>query len=146
MHQTLLKPVVACEVSLPILATILTEDILPREVVINEHGVYLHTWILTVYDDGRGCYFCIYLCRKNGIWASVSKASGKTWGYAGPLWDGDFVHPTLDAALLDAWKDFDRIEERFHEKPVFYEKARKAFENFMKLPYEDKILQFKIRD
>ena len=122
------------------------DEILPREVVVNENGVYLHTWMLNVYDDGKGCYFCIYLCRKNGVWASVSKASGRTWGYAGPLWDGDFVHPTLDAALLDAWKDFTRIEARFHEKPVFYAKARKFFEDFMKLSYEDKISQFKIRD
>lgn len=135
-----------CNISLSVLVATLTEEILPREVVINENGVYLHTWMLTVYEDNKGCYFCIYLCRKNGVWASVSKANGRTWGYAGPLWDGDFVHPTLDAALLDAWNDFDRVEERFHEKPKFYEKTRKAFEEFMRLPEAEKIARFKIRD
>ena len=133
-------------ISLPILATILTEEILPREVVVNSWGVYLHTWVLDVFDDGKGSYFRIYLCRKNGIWASVSQASGRTWGYACPLWDGDFKFATIEDALLDAWKDFERVEEHFREKPKFYQKAIQFFKDFMALPYDKKILQLRIRD
>lgn len=133
------------EISLSVLAT-LTEEILPREVVINENGVYLHTWVVNVFDDHKGSYFRIYLCRKNGIWASVSQASGKTWGYACPLWDGDFKFVSLNDALLDAWQDFDRIEPKFHEKPKFYQHAKNFFDMLILLPDRDKYAYFEIRD
>lgn len=132
-------------VSLSILA-LLTEDVLPRETIINRYGVYMHTWMLNVYDDGKGSYFRIYLCKKNGIWASVSQVSGKTWGYCSPLCRSDFIHTTLKDALLDAWKDFECVEFMFHEKPKFYAKARKAFEHFLMLSLEEQMSALVIRD
>jgi hypothetical protein len=126
--------------------TVLTEEVLPRETFKNEHGVYLHTWVFPVYDDGKGSYFRVYLACKNGMWGSVSTASGKTWGYGGPLWDGDFVHPTIEDALRGAWEEFERVEPCFHTKPKFYDKAKKAFDTLMALPTVEKIAQLKIRD
>ena len=133
------------EILLSVLVS-LSEEVFPRETFKNEHGVYLHTWVLSVYDDGKGSYLHIYLACKNGIWGSVSTASGKTRGYTGPLWDGDFVHTTLDEALVSAWEEFDRVEERFHEKPKFYEKALYFMRAFMPLSVPEKIRQFKVRD
>ena len=134
-------------IPLALLVATLTEEIFPREVVINENGVYLHTWMLSVFDDGKGSYFRIYLCRKNGIWGYASCISGRTWGYHSPLWDGDFQWATLEDALRDAWKeDFERVEPCFHERPKFYDKAKNFFDRYMALPFEEKLSHLVIRD
>ena len=128
--------------NLSLMVAILTVDILPREVVVNEHGVYLHSWRFTAYEGKEGC-FHINLARRNGLWGSSTWIDGRSWGSVSPLWDGDFKHPTIEDALLAGWSDLERVSRG---QVKFYNKAKKAFDTFMALPFEEKISRMIIRD